>query len=721
MQKWFDEGYFSLDLPTKRTNLDSHWITVEDLLRRASDDKIFLSVPLPPAPPGLTRRTESPIQAFPGSTEQDVYGGLDHPSPIRTLRNPTLDHYVTTGSNPSDSPSSFGGARFGNGSPDPIGLGGRAANPLYYMGPSANGRASNLVNVADAPAPFVARRATLNDLTLDHTLMRPQAYPSVTPSRTASMGEYGLNDIYNPGPYTPILDSVPSARSAEPLSLNTYSQSPALEPALNYRNGHDGGFHDNVSGNVAFGQPDYGTTNSGRLGLVSEEVSPLHHYNALGSIANSSVHGQAQFSQTSSPFLPHTNAQPNVLDPHPTANIDSSSDVQAESESSIQSPWQEISDVSAPRRGTHVDVLHPPVSATITVQPPTSRASPWGNKVSQQLTHLKDVSPWTSQATASDSWKEEPQHDRLTFSNVVQHNQQYLSNDVQVIPSVLDSPNLQEERIDNAHTPSIENVSAVSSDPAHSISGKKLDQERGPEATGVTPDTSDKIDTPAQALAPKVVWSKEPGPSISLREIQEAEAKKVEARKVAEKVTRTNSIPVEPQEEVQPYTTSWGLPSSQAGTRASAPLKEATPGSSPSVPAPPVPVWTNAVKSSSAKKSMKEIQEEEERRKRLLATKESTLAAAARKAPPESVNKVSDQPCNLKCLLTSPGFYESRRCMVRCRAPRQGNDASGRFCQITLNSGRFRCDFNSIDFSCEWICKACCTCARKGPIFYPQN
>lgn len=652
MQKWFDEGYFSLDLPTKRSHLDPHWITVEDLLRRSSNDKIFLSVPLPPAPPGLTRRIDSPLQSYPGSTEQDVYGGLNHPSPIRTLRNSTLDNYVTTGSNPSDSPSSFGGARFDNGSPDSIGLSARAANSLYYMGPSANDRAASLVNVVDAPAPFITRRATLNDAALDHTLMRPQAYPIITPSRTASMGEYGLNGMYNPGPYIPILDSVASSRNAEPLSLNTYSESPVLEPALNYRNGHDGGFHDNVSGNVAFGQPDYGTTNSGRPGLVSEEASSLNHYNAFGSIASSSV--QAQFSQTSSPFLSHANAQPSNLDPlapHPTANIDSCSDAQAESESSVQPPRQVVSEVSTPQCGASNDVLHPPASTTIILQPPASRISPWGNKAEspQQLTHIKTVSPWTSEATvatASDSWEGVPHHSRLTFSNIVQHNQQYLSSDAQVIT---DPPNPQEEQIDVPQTPSIENESAVSSDPVQSTRGKinsQLDQERKPEGTGVTVDASDKVDTTAQVPVPKVAWPKEPGPSISLREIQEAEAKKVEARKGIERVTKTSSISVEPKEEVQPFTTSWGLPTSQAGIRSSAPLKEATPASSPSVPAP---VWTNAVKSSSAKKSMKEIQEEEERRKRLLAAKEPTLAAAAaRKAPPELVNKVGDQSCNLK-------------------------------------------------------------------------
>ena len=639
MQKWFDGGFFSLDLPTKRTHLDSHWITVEDLLRRASDDKIFLSVPVPPAPPGLKRRTDSPLQSYP---EQDAYVGLNHPSPIRSLRNSTLDSYVTAGSNSSDSPSSFGNARFSNGSPDSIGLGGRAANPSYYVGPSANGRVANLSNVVDTSAPFVARRATLSDATLDPASVRSQAYPCITPTRTASMGEYGLNDIYNPASY-PILDSVASSRNAEPLPLHAYNQSPGLEPMLNYHNGHNGGFHDNMLNNSAFGQPDYG-----RLGLVNEETSPLNHYNAFGGIVNTTVHGQAQFSQTSSPFLSHTNAQSNILDPlesHPAANIDSSSDVQAESESSIQPPWQEIPDASAPRRGPPSEALH------TTLRPPAPRASPWGSKIEspQQPTHTKDVAPWTSQAVVPDGWKGDSQHDRLTFSNVVQHNQQYLSTDVQAIKtSVPDSPNPQQEQIDAVHRPPIENGSAVSggsvqSSPKTVVS--QLDQERRPDRTSVTLDTPGKTDAPTQASAPKVAWSKEPGPSISLREIQEAEAKKIEARKATERVTRTNSVPAEAKD-AQPFTTSWGLPSSQAGARSTAPLKEATPAPSPTVPAPPAPVWTNAVKSNPAKKSMKEIQEEEERRKRLLATKEPTLAAAASRKALEPANKVGDQSCD---------------------------------------------------------------------------
>jgi PERQ amino acid-rich with GYF domain-containing protein len=455
------------------------------------------------------------------------------------------------------------------------------------------------------------------------------------------MGEYGLNGIYNPASY-PILDSLASSRNAEPLPLNAYNQSPGLEPMLNYHNGH-GGFHDNMLSNSTFGQPDYG-----RLGLVNEEISPLSHYNAFGGIVNNTVHGQAQFSQTSSPFLSHTNAQPNNLDPlesHPAANVDSPSDVQAESESSIQSPWQEIPDVSAPQHGASLDALHP------SLRPPAPRASPWGNKIEspQQPTHAKDVSPWTSQAAVPDGWKGDSQHDRLTFSNVVQHNQQYLSNDAQAITTP-ESPNPQQEQINAVHTPSIENGPAVSSGSVQSSRDavvSQLDQERRPDGTSVTPDTSGKIDTPAQAPAPKVAWSKEPGPSISLREIQEAETKKVEARKVAERVTRTNPAPAEVKD-VQPFTASWGLPSSQAGARSTAPLKEVTPASSPSVPAPPAPVWTNTVKSNPAKKSMKEIQEEEERRKRLLAAKEPTLAAAARKAPLEPANKVGDQSCDEK-------------------------------------------------------------------------
>jgi PERQ amino acid-rich with GYF domain-containing protein len=147
---------------------------------------------------------------------------------------------------------------------------------------------------------------------------------------------------------------------------------------------------------------------------------------------------------------------------------------------------------------------------------------------------------------------------------------------------------------------------------------------------------------------PKPAWSKEEeakrskpsGVALSLRDIQEAEAKKAEVRKAAERdrdrATRASSSAVPAPEEAQPFTASWGLPTSQAGVRA-APAKEAAAAASPTSGGAPA-VWTNTAKPSATKKTMKEIQEEEEKRKKL-ATKE-TVAAAARRAYAESTSKV---------------------------------------------------------------------------------
>ncbi|RDB26129.1 hypothetical protein Hypma_006191 [Hypsizygus marmoreus] len=86
MQKWFDDGRFTGhgDLPMKRTHIDSDWTTVNELVKRHVGSKIFLTLPLPVVPPGLSHQTESP-QNFTG-------GRIDpfSPSTILNSLNPNL-------------------------------------------------------------------------------------------------------------------------------------------------------------------------------------------------------------------------------------------------------------------------------------------------------------------------------------------------------------------------------------------------------------------------------------------------------------------------------------------------------------------------------------------------------------------------------------------------------------------------------------------------------
>ncbi|KAJ7176729.1 hypothetical protein C8R46DRAFT_43299 [Mycena filopes] len=142
MQKWFDDGYFTADLLMRRTHVDVNWAAVgelAELARRSGSDKLFLSPPAPPAPPGLPRPTDSPGQGFIAPVDQNAYNAPLQPAPVRSLRSSTLDAYAGSSSHSNSPSSSFGAGRFGNGSPDSHGFGGRANNQ-YSTDPSIGGR-----------------------------------------------------------------------------------------------------------------------------------------------------------------------------------------------------------------------------------------------------------------------------------------------------------------------------------------------------------------------------------------------------------------------------------------------------------------------------------------------------------------------------------------------------------------------------------------------------
>lgn len=152
---------------------------------------------------------------------------------------------------------------------------------------------------------------------------------------------------------------------------------------------------------------------------------------------------------------------------------------------------------------------------------------------------------------------------------------------------------------------------------------------------------------PTTSTHPKPAWST---PVVSaddetkatkqagLREIQEAEARRAEARKLAER-EKERAARVLPQEETTSFTTSWGLSTSQAGVARAVPKESIS--TAAATPSPPVaPVWSNAAKPQPVKRTMKEIQEEEERRKKTFTKEKETAAAAARRAYADSANKV---------------------------------------------------------------------------------
>jgi hypothetical protein len=125
MQKWYEEGYFTPDLPMKRTHLDSQWLTVQELVTQAAGASVFLAPPLAAGPPGLNR----PSLQTPELGHKEPF----QTAPIRSLRTSTLESSLA-----SDLPSSVGTPQLGESSPDPSALVGR--NKRQYGSIEADGR-----------------------------------------------------------------------------------------------------------------------------------------------------------------------------------------------------------------------------------------------------------------------------------------------------------------------------------------------------------------------------------------------------------------------------------------------------------------------------------------------------------------------------------------------------------------------------------------------------
>ena len=165
---------------------------------------------------------------------------------------------------------------------------------------------------------------------------------------------------------------------------------------------------------------------------------------------------------------------------------------------------------------------------------------------------------------------------------------------------------------------------------------------------------------PSAPAPPRSAWAKDddkkkgPNTSVSLRAIQEAEAKRLEDLKAAEREKdkgRVVTTSFETKEDLQPFTTSWGLPTSQAGARHTMSLS-VQPPPAPATTTPTPPIWTTPLKTSVVKKSMKEIQEEEKRKKQV--TKDTTPLSVQRRAYAETSTKARSysRKCHIPDLIS---------------------------------------------------------------------
>ncbi|KAI0063184.1 hypothetical protein BV25DRAFT_1990965 [Artomyces pyxidatus] len=694
MQKWYEEGYFTHDLLMKRTKLDLDWISVAEMIRRAGTEQIFL-VPFDnaPAPPGLPIRHGHFDAYTQPSQPRDVYNPPYQPIPTRSLHASALDGYFTTHSPASNSPSSsFGAGRFGNGSPDPATFGGRIGGHMFTAADSPVGSRSGSF-VAEPASGFGIRRAGFNDSPYDQGYAVRSNIGNVGPIRTPSVDNYGISSssITSQVPW-PNPNIHPGMNGARANSIDTAgpfiqqyvdpsfsSQSPLSRTLVNAPAHHDGGYG-NISAHsqrdlARLGtrdpyQPELKADGQNGIGLGGYDPAPGPS-NFDAPVQSQTLNQSPSLNYAPGPSQGHVNP----IAPSMSFVTNSSQGLTpAQASPSVQPPWNAIPESLPKRTGVlpfdETNVFPTSRNTISTRAVPSSQSASWAaSKQPSQPVVDKDQSPWfvASQPIIDDGWGQVHGPNSLTVSNLGQHNQQQaqeaaLAEQEAPVESPVEMESPQppaEPQTTQEKAPSVHE-----SDPSPQQSAKTRRKSTTAAATAAA---AKPVSAPAQppkapsptppAASTKPVWSTEDdnkkrlsGAPMGLREIQEAEAKKQEARKAAERererAARAAALATPQPDEAQPFTASWGLPTSQAGSaRSAVPAKEApTPSAttSPAIPGTPAPVWTNTAKPAVAKKTMKEIQEEEEKRKR--AASKETAAAAARRAYAETTNKSSAPP-----------------------------------------------------------------------------
>ncbi|THH30191.1 hypothetical protein EUX98_g4021 [Antrodiella citrinella] len=628
MQKWYDSGYFTADLLMKRTHLESDWTAVRVLQQNAVSTPIFLTPMAPPRPP----------EPQPVPVDFATLNGTHYDQELqRPLATSQMNARLHDGSNPSDSPmSSYSNPHFSNNSPDPSVLAGRPMN-------------SGLGDVA--------QNAYSNLSTLDAHRLSP--------------AHDGRSHVLNQGPI--------GRNGLEALNTNGY-------PGTNAVNGSFGSPMDLHGGLNGFQQHPSDFANIG-YNMTSSEASaaaaglrldPRYGGGFAPTGGSPFVGGQQYSPVASSPFMGQQDLRMlQQVSPFPGRRTSGSThmlllqqqqNMQQQTflpQSSIPTQQSRMTpDQLGYRRPGPFDVNYPTVQNTIaqhrTVTP--SQASSYSSHQPLQNGILPpDHSPWfaASKGVVPDGWGQEP--NSLTVANLGQHNQlQSQDTEKSPVPSAEPKPVAAAE-------PTSQEVPAATVPPSPitpSIpagDAPRTSKSRRKPSIAIAKTTAASTTPPAPAAVtvkpptppPEVkspAWNVEEdkassGAVMTLREIQEAEVKKADARKAAEReraAARAAATATTPTTEpVQAFTASWGLPTSQVARPAPLTTKE-TPGASiPTSSSAQSPVWTTAIKPVVAKKTMKEIQEEEERRKKAAIKEKESMAAAARRGYADTTTKAA--------------------------------------------------------------------------------
>ena len=586
MQKWYNDGYFSVDLPMKRTHYDTRWTTVGELVKQSNGENIFLRPLMSAIPPGLGRANGSPLQSY--LQMEHPFNEPFQPAPVRSLRASTLESYLMAGSVPSDSPSSSIGAS--HSSPDPSTFGTR--NKIYGNDVGINGRSTGL-GVQEYFTPFTEKRTTSHDYTSDSNGTQLPSFGNFGPEGDLNINDFGSNDAY--ATHDPW--KIPLARFPDHKSHPVFSSSR-----------HDLADTNNSQG-TAYVSPDIS---------YQQQSGYIHTHDAPFESFGTSVQDHKEV------------VSPSSIRDHDEAL-----------RSTVPGFWGNVS--RRPGAG-EVELLTP---ANVGVVPNPTAQSSWSRIDDTPISNSLFIGNTLNNpdSLSDTTWKVESRPSNLTTELVVQQEEEeenagdasapitsLSSTSYNQVPEqfILDAP---------MRTLSVKTPNKAVSQPYPVNQPSVINQSS-------TINHLTRVESPPTS---KVAWAKEEdikkkasGISVSLREIQEAEAKKLESRKALEREKeRLARMTAESKEDIQPFTASWGLPTSQAGSRNNTlPIRE-TPTVLASSPTPSAAVWTTpSLKQSAIKRTMKEIQEEEEKHKKQI-SKEAIVAANAKRAYADSTVKVS--------------------------------------------------------------------------------
>ncbi|KAK7694174.1 hypothetical protein QCA50_001354 [Cerrena zonata] len=610
MQKWFDEGYFNISLMMRRTHIDTEWTSVGDLLQQTvNGGKIFLGGPPKPRP----------------NIPEHVYSAPLEPVPSRALRTTGLDSYFQTGSNASNSPtSSFSAGRFGNNSPDPSMLANRMGGPQGVGAFNGLNSMEPQRRVYDEPFEIPTNGRPYGGYSpargghVDPLLFNDRA-PSYSPGfDNASFNTTrpnldmsvinGQNNAPVFGTNSPVPIGGGFGHQEQPRIIPLHKNRPGVESRLS------GYSSENGSPFLQQAQPSPQIPET-----LYQNGVPLGNEHAGGSHVQTLPQQQLYPIQPVSPWgIPETRRLGPFEADYPTARNTTIiprtvvpvqqplANIQPSPVHPPQSPW-----ASVPHAGTYdhwVQDSNRAPASTIEVAPQVEQEQATAQPVSVQ------ASPAIPEATRVETKAPEPASSSQT-----------------VVPSPPTEPPVTRPKKQRKE-PSASTLKLVSPTPA-------------PASIAVPAKTPSPAPSPADTRPAWAVDEEKPSTVTSLREIQELEAKRAEARKASERAARAAAAATTTSsstEELQSFTASWGLPISQAGaTRSNPLLKDASSSSASVTPSSSSQaVWTNAAKTTAAKKTMKEIQEEEEKRKKQSAKEKETVAAAARRAYAETTTKI---------------------------------------------------------------------------------